>query len=65
MYLIYNKYMIGNIFAFSIGILIISIFTTIAGIGGGGIIIPYLTLTAGYKLTEAIPLSICCIFLIV
>ena len=54
--------MIGNIIALSIGILIISIFTTIAGIGGGGIIIPYLTLIGGYELTEAIPLSICCIF---
>ena len=54
--------MIVNIIILSIGILIISIFTTIAGIGGGGIIIPYLTLIGGYKLTEAIPLSICCIF---
>lgn len=44
------------------GILIISIFTTIAGIGGGGIIIPFLMLFGNYKLNEAIPLAITCIF---
>ena len=54
--------MVETIIGLFFGILIISIFTTIAGIGGGGIIIPFLMLAGNYQLTEAIPLAITCIF---
>lgn len=46
----------------SIGVNIISIFTTISGIGGGGLLIPYFVILGNYPITKAIPLSICCIF---
>ena len=40
------------------GILILSIITTLSGIGGGGIFIPYLIFTKGFSLMDSVPLAI-------
>jgi len=41
-----------------IGIFFLSIVTTVSGIGGGGIFIPYLMFTLNFTLLEAVPLAI-------
>lgn len=47
-----------NVVLFTFGILILSIITTLSGIGGGGIFIPYLMFSMGFSLLESVPLAI-------
>lgn len=41
-----------------VGIFVLSIITTLSGIGGGGIFIPYLMFTLNFSLLEAVPMAI-------
>lgn len=47
-----------NLVLFTFGILILSVLTTISGIGGGGIFIPYLMFSMNFSLLESVPLAI-------